>query len=173
VQFAWDDQYVYIAATLTDSDIAAGGHEDQMHHYREGDVLEVFLKPESDTYYWELYVTPTGRKTAFFFPSRGRLFTAALIEAYQMPGMHVAAKMAGSLNNWKDRDEQWTAEMAVPIASLTENGATVGPGAVWRVLAARYNYSRYLPVAENSTAPKLSMFNYHLLEDYAYLRFEP
>ncbi len=47
----------------------AEGKEDQLHHYQMGDLVELFLKPEDYTWYWELYATPIGKKTNFWFPA--------------------------------------------------------------------------------------------------------
>jgi len=69
VRFAWDDNYLYLAASFEDSDVVAEGKEDGLHHYKLGDLCELFLKPENKSWYWELYVTPRGNKTTFFFPS--------------------------------------------------------------------------------------------------------
>ena len=71
IRFTWNEDYFYLAATFTDSDIIAQGKEDEMHHYRYGDLCELFLKPAKEIYYWELYVTPAGKKSSFFYPSKG------------------------------------------------------------------------------------------------------
>ena len=97
VQFAWDDQYFYLAADFKDSDIIAQGMQDQMHHYLYGDVCELFLKPADETYYWELYVTPAGKKSCFFYPSRGYLGLPDCLEKCTLD-LNVAAAINGTLN---------------------------------------------------------------------------
>ena len=93
VRVAWDDQFIYVAVRFVDSDIVAEGEEDQLHHYRMGDVAEFFLKPADHTWYWEMYVTPSGRKTTLWFPGRGRL---GLPSAETSPGgLRVAALRQG------------------------------------------------------------------------------
>ena len=67
VRVLWDDKYLYVGIEFTDRDLYAEVKEDQKHHYRTGDVAEVFLKPLNKRWYWELYVTPLGNKTAFFW----------------------------------------------------------------------------------------------------------
>lgn len=170
VRLAWDDKYLYIGIHFEDSDVVAEGKADQEHHYGTGDVLEVFLKPENETWYWELYATPHRKKTSFFFPGRGQLFLPSAA-AYRCD-MKVGAQVDGTLNNWEDRDRGWTAEMAVPIKALTARGEKFEPGAPWRILVARYNYSRYLPMKELSMTPQLNYTNYHLLEEYGWLDLE-
>jgi len=115
-------------------------------------------------------VTPAGKKTTFFFPSKGYLGLPSPIK--HSSGLTVAAQCDGTLNNWTDRDSGWTAEMAMPVKDLTARGEPFGPGASWRILVARYNYSRHLTQGrELSMTPQLSATNYHLREEYAVLRF--
>jgi hypothetical protein len=167
VQLAWDDKNFYLAITFHDSDIIAEGEEDQLHHYLMGDVVELFLKPEGKTWYWELYATPAGRKTSFWYPGRGRL---GLESAWQYEcGLRVGADIKGTLNTWEDRDLYWTAEMAMPIEDLTSHGDSFRPDSDWRILIARYNYSRYLPAKELSMAPRTPYADNHRYEEYGTL----
>jgi len=171
VRLAWDKEYFYVGVKFNDSDIVAEGTADQLHHYRFGDVCELFLKPADKTWYWELYVTPQGKKTTFFFPSQGRKGLPSCFEDYRSD-LEVGAQCEGTLNNWQDRDGRWTAEMAMPIKDLTARGEKFGPGGDWRILIARYNYSYYLVKKgpELSSTPRLSVANYHLLDEYAVLK---
>lgn len=165
----WDKDYLYVGINFTDSDVHAYGKENEMHHYGQGDVAEVFLKPESDTYYWELYATPAGRKTSFFIPGRGCLMGPALTLC--PINTKVVAKVQGTLNKWQDKDRGWTAEMAIPRKELEQFGAKFNPDAKWRIFLARYNYSRYLPLKELSSCPRQAATpNFHLLEEYGTLK---
>ena len=159
VQLAWDDHFFYIGVKFYDSDIVAEGKKDQLHQYTMGDLCELFLKPADSTWYWELYATPAGKKTSFFFPGRGRLGLPSM-EDYTC-GLKVAAQVCGTLNHWQDRDSYWTAEMAMPVKDLTALGNKFGPGNDWRILVARYNYSRYLTTqgTELSMTPQLRATN--------------
>ncbi len=169
VRVAWDDQFIYVAVRFVDSDIVAEGEEDQLHHYRMGDVAEFFLKPADHTWYWEMYATPAGRKTTLWFPGRGRL---GLPSAETSPGgLRVAAQCQGTLNDWRDVDQSWTAEMALPVSDMVARGENYGIGSRWTMMLARYNYGRYLDWKELSMAPAISKPNYHLIEDYATIDF--
>jgi hypothetical protein len=169
VRLAWDSNNVYLAVAFTDSDVVAEGDKDGLHHYQLGDLAELFLWPEDQTWYVEMYVTPRGNFTSFFFPSGGRgLPSTTASNAFPL---RVAAKVDGTLNDWSDRDRQWTGEMAVPVSELTARGARVGPGTAWRVLVGRYNYSRWLFTSELTETPALPATNYHLRRDYGRLLF--
>jgi hypothetical protein len=172
IRLLWDDQYLYIGATFCDDDIVAEGKNDQDHHYKLGDLCEVFLKSDSFTWYWELYGTPLGKKTSFWFPGRGRLGLPSMKD-YRC-GLMVAARVHGTLNDWRDKDEYWSVELAMPIKDLIALGGTFGPESDWRILIARYNYSRYLDCQgpQYSMVPQLSAVNYHLIDEYARLKLE-
>jgi hypothetical protein len=162
VRLAWDNTHLYLGVRFTDSDVSARGERDQMHHYRLGDVVELFLKPEGAPWYWELYATPAGRKSSFFLPERRKLTDRGC-------GLRVATRVNGTLNAPGSRDQGWTAEMAVPLADLAAPGQPFGPGARWRILVARYNHGRDFPQPELSSAPQLSRTDFHLLEEYGIL----
>ncbi len=177
VQVAWDDDYFYLGAHFTDSDIVATGQEDQMHHYKLGDVCELFLKPENQKNYLELYVTPRGKKTSFFIPSvnENRNGPSGL-ENYDC-GLQVAAKViTGTLNHREDRDGNWSAEMALPVTDLQRLGEPITAGAAWRILVSRYNYSHFFGQGndeiEFSMTPALSLTSYHLVDEYAQLHLQ-
>jgi len=169
VQFAWDDTFFYLAVFFKDKDVVAEGTQDQIHHYRLGDLCELFLKPENNRHYWELYITPAGKKTIFFFPSKGYLGLPSC-NSYVFE-LKVAAEVQGTLNNWRDVDKSWTGEMAVPISELEKYGDKFIPGQSWRILIGRYNYSVYLDDQELSSLPALPETNFHLYSEYGYLTF--
>ena len=171
VKLIWDDNYLYVGAEFQDSDVVQEGKEDQSHFYSTGDLLEVFLKPAKENYYWEIYGTPNNKKSWFSFPSRGRIFFPSCA-SYMPENFKVAASVDGTLDNWKDKDKGWTVEMAIPIKELTVYGAKFDNSADWTILLARYNYSVYLQGAELSAYPQLSNVNWHLYEEYAKLRLE-
>jgi len=171
VRFAWDDQNVYVAITYTDSDVVAEGTEDEKHHYNMGDVAELFLKPGGNSCYWEMYVTPRGNKSTLFFPGRGRFGLPGAIE--YSSDLQVGAQVQGTLNNWQDTDKGWTGEMAIPVKDLVAYGDTFGPGSDWRVLVARYNYSKGLKLIgpELTMTPQLPQTFFHLTDSHGKLNF--
>ncbi len=162
VRIAWDDQALYLCITFLDTDIVAEGGEDQMHHYRLGDLVELFLKPDDRPGTWELYATPRGRKTSFWLPRKGTITDGA-------NGLRVAARSEGTLNRSGDRDRRWTAEMAMPLETLASPYPGFRPGSRWRILVARYNYGRTQPDPELSSVPQLSRTDFHMPDEYAVL----
>jgi hypothetical protein len=164
VRLAWDDDYFYLGILLEDSEIIAKSEKDQLHHYRFGDLAELFLKPADRQWYWELYVTPAGKKTSFWLSDR-----LVIDEDYRC-GLKVAAVCSGKINNANEPDVSWSAEMAMPIKNLTELGDSFDTDANWRILVSRYNFSNDLDKRELSMYPMLTATNFHLLEEYAVLK---
>lgn len=167
VRFTWDDTHLHVFFELQDHDILQESNEDQRHHYETGDVVELFLKPEGATWYWEFYATPNGRKTAFFYPGRGYKGLPSTLD-YRSK-LQVTAQIDGTLNNWRDRDTGWTARMSVPLAELAAAGIPLNTTTPWRVLVGRYNYGRYLPERELSIYPSLTKLDFHRHEEWARL----
>ena len=198
IKLAWNKQFLYVGIKFYDSDIVAQGTKDNEHHYKLGDTCELFLRPGKSPHYWEMYATPKGLKSTFWFWMRGgelivdeksELKVAAQIvenppaEKAEQP----AATAAGAPQNLGQDapatagakpagpKKYWTAELAVPVAMLTQYGDEFGPESDWRILVARYNYDQ--PITENapkehSSAPQLSVTSFHRHEDYAAIKFE-
>lgn len=171
VMLAWDEEYLYVAGVFEDKDLYAYGQDDGMSHFQYGDLLEVFLRPDDGdaTWYWEMYSTPAGKKTVYFFLSPG-----ARVSGVPQPGipqeMAVASAVNGTVNEWQDRDVGWVTEMRIPFSMLRQYGRSI-PSEHWRVLCARYNYDRLNEYIEYSSYPQLSKVNYHLIQEYARLVF--
>ena len=113
VRFAWDEKYFYLGVEFEDSDILAEAAGDDEQHNYVGDTCELLLKPADHTWYWELHVTPAGKKANFLFPGRGTLVVPSSLR-YSCK-LEVAAHCNGTVNDWTDRDSGWTAELAMPL----------------------------------------------------------
>ena len=171
VKILWDDKYVYVGGTLTDSDIVQEGDKNWEHLYKTGDLMEVFLQRKGERHYWELYAAPNNKKTSFFFLSKGRLGLPSGFE-HKVTGMRVKSTCNGTLNNPKDRDVSWTTEMAIPRKELERNGVKIVPGQIWHFLIGRYNYSIYLDEKELSmVGTPCERVSYHNFDAWSWLEF--
>jgi len=171
VRLLWNEKYLFVGFEFTDADVIAEGETDQLHHYSLGDVAELFLKPENQTWYWECYVTPKGKKTAWFFPSRGMMgLPSSLSKTIALKGLKVAAYTKGSVNNPWDQDRKWTAEMAIPREEVEHAGEKFAPEVPWLIFFGRYNYGRNLQWRDISAYPEQERLDFHTHEDYARLK---
>lgn len=164
----WTDQYLYIGLRFNDTDIVAEGKEDQEHHYSVGDTGEIFLKPANASYYWELYVTPTNKKTSFFYQGRGHLgLPSGFAKEATLPGMKTAVYVSGTLNRSADTDQYWSAEVAIPISEINQKGVLLKPGVPWKIFFTKVNFTCKRPGREMGSYPQQERCNYHIYEDYA------
>lgn len=165
VKFLYDDNYFYVRAELTDSDVVNNARANGGFLYRDGDLLEVFVKPVDKPYYWEIYGTPNKLFSCFHYRSRGTLglATGFIVDDCKIL---VDARVNGTMNDPRDVDRSWTVLIAIPAKELTRHGAAWTAGSKWQIMAARYNYSRYLSAFENSSYPQVPFSN-HALEHYA------
>ncbi len=169
VRMLHDDRNLYFAFEFEDADVVDLSKEDDQELHTLSDVAEIFLKPADETWYWEFHVTPKGHVSTYWWPGRGRIGLAETHPHVKPRFIRVATRVRGTVNNWHDRDQGWTAEVAIPLAKLDRDGPPKDPHSRWTVLLARYDYSRYRMKAtgpELSSASPLSEPNYHLVDEY-------
>ena len=169
VRYLCNDSDFFVRVDMVDSDVMTGADRNQDHHYSQGDLIEVFIKPENDSYYWEIYGLPNKLYTRCYFPSKGTLSLPSGFGPTDVK-IGVDSRVYGTFNNHSDRDKGWTVIIAIPRKELEKNGCKFAPGQKWTVLAARYNYSVYLPVHELSSYPQITG-GYHSTEYYANIEF--
>lgn len=171
VRFAWDSNYLYVFAEFADKDILATGMEDQLPHYKLGDVLEIFIKPEAKEYYWELFVTPLGKKTSLFWEKRGTQGSNG--GDVNKINLEAICRIKGTLNNSSDIDIGWQALVRIPKKDMTMLGDHI-ENAKWRILIARQNYTAMIDPnhRELSMVPRLARTNFHSSQEYAEVIFK-
>lgn len=147
VRLAWDAQALYLGAQITDPDVWS----DLMHHddpLWNQEVLELFVfgdaqpnasgdgyEPPSRTDYLELQVSPRG----VTFDARFAQYRKG-DEAWDGT-WRAAVDVQGTLDERRDRDEGWSAELAVPWAEICEHTEVSCPPAAGQQL--RINVFRF------------------------------
>lgn len=173
-RLAWDRQNLYVGIEADDADIWGMIEERDGKLWTE-DVLEVFLKLREDAHlYYEFEFSPRNSVLDIFYPSRGLarwdLFWAGRFN----PPLKTAVKVRGTLNNWRDRDEGWTLEIAIPFSAFEQlAGKPPQEYERWRFTLCRYDYSYYLEKQELSTSAELpGERGFHEYESYDVLEFQ-
>ncbi|MDD4538242.1 MAG: carbohydrate-binding family 9-like protein, partial [Lentisphaeria bacterium] len=89
--------------------------------------------------------------------------------------LKVAVTVQGTLNDYRDEDQGWTLEMAIPFSSLPwmQDRAQPRIGEEWRGHFARWDYSVYLPEGKeiSSTTP-FTRVNFHQADKFQRLYFQ-
>jgi hypothetical protein len=157
-----------VGVELDDDDVLDFVKEDQYFCYRNADTFELFLSPVNGHHYWEIYSTPKANKSGYSFPSGGTFSMDEMLQfSTIMNGLDVASHIQGTLNGGSDKDKGWTTELRISRAELASKGIEFAPGQQWRILLARYNYSRFLYKFQNSFYPVLPAVDFHLRSYYA------
>lgn len=167
----WDDQFLYIGAWLVDKDIY-GFHTEHDSRTWEDDVFEVFIKPRDDSpRYYEFHVTPLNTTLDMLIARRGATGQLRRWSVFES-GMITAVNLKGTLNNWEDKDQGWSVEIAIPLIAFKDTISLPREGDKWKFALCRYDYCVHLEKGrELSSSARLSAVNFHLFEDYDILLF--
>ncbi len=166
----WDNDALYFAATLTDTELRSFGTK-RNDTLWNGDVFELFFKPsESREAYYEFQVNPRSVILELPFSRRGDDFVT--LAAKPALGMNAVATTDGTVDHPGDHDRGWAVEGRIPWSAFAPTGGRPLSGAIWRFALCRYDYGPEgtRPVL-TSSAP-LRRSNFHRYEDYGRLRFD-
>ena len=165
----YDDKFLYLLAVLDDEDVVQTSREDQAPAYDTGDVIEVFLKPEDKSAFWEFYGTPWSKVTTIFYPWPGH---SSRSNQEFAPGIKTAALTREVADPEKNK-AGWIIEMAIPRELIEQTGGTFAPDKEWRILLGRCNCGKNLPSKQVSSTPRLPCSDHRMTEYYAKLKFKP
>lgn len=166
----WDDEYLYFAAEMEDTDVFADVTA-QDGPLWTNDVFELFFKPSRDKHgYYEFEINAANAKFDMFLPSRGSGGTNRHVKEREF---HIESKVAvhGTLNDWKDTDKGWTVEGRIPWSDFTPTGGRPSVGDTWLHALCRYDFSVGLEDPTLSSSAPLQKLSFHRYEDYVPLHF--
>ena len=136
VMTAMDHKNLYFAFDVEDDDIHAELTKDDEPIYDKDDVVEVFIDPRGEgKIYYEIQVSAGGVKFDSKFNGRRKNRD----DSYDSK-IKYAVKLNGKINDNKEKDKGWTAEIAIPWSSIED--APVNPpkdGDKWKTFIYRIN----------------------------------
>jgi Carbohydrate family 9 binding domain-like len=166
----WDDDYLFFAAEMEDSDLYADVTQRNGMTWTN-DVFELFFKPrEKRLAYYEFQVNAANTQLELFLPSRGSGGYQRFAPLTKL-GMESAVKLEGTLNDPTDKDKGWIVEGRIPTSAFLSSGDKPQPGAKWRFALCRYDYSVAFERVETSSTAPLTQPDFHRYEDYGELIF--
>lgn len=132
--------HVLILATIPDSDIFTRSTEPNQRTWELGDVFEIFLKPDNETFYREFHVTPANTRTQMAFSAEGnspKILPDGIFQSrvWIAPG-------------------RWFVLASIPCVTIT-NRFNIEAGERWRFSFCRYDAFR------NGKKPILSSTSPH------------
>ena len=167
VRTCYDEQNLYIAYECNDSDIwSEFSHRDD--HLWEKDAVEIFIDTDGIlNSYYEIQVSPNN----VLFDAHLEIPTKTdddEIISFNVKGIQTAVSMDGSLNMHADMDKSWTVEIAIPIAGLNEEKASLESG-TWRVNFFRMNHDKMGERPELGWSP--TQGDFHIPAKFGVLKF--
>lgn len=174
----WDDTNLYVAAEMQDPDVWGTMTQKGSHLYEENN-FEIFLDVNNDARrYWEFEMNPLNT-TWDLRLDRPLGEGGGPIPGEALAGLQTAVSVQGTLNNPSDTDQGWTAEVIIPIKSLTD-GRAIAAGEHWRMELCRIEWSLFKKDGKYERVPAGDMYwtwvptgeiAFHLPHKYGELRF--
>ncbi len=172
LRLCYNDENVFALFSCADPDIFVI-NEGRDAMLWESDCVELFFLPDANSpIYYEFEVSP-----------RNDVFDARIVNSGSggfrrwAPAwncaMRTAATIRGTLNEWRDTDEGYTVEIAIPIKAFEDaNGTKPLLGQTWQFAAARMDFSKTLKVEERSSTANVPDMNIHKREGWFTLTFK-
>jgi hypothetical protein len=139
IKMLWDDNFVYVAAELRETDAWATIQKRDEVIFRDND-FEVFLDPDGNgRNYYEIEVNAFGTIWDLML-TKAYKDGGNAINSWDLEGMKSGIHVNGSLNDPSRTDTSWIVEMALPIMELMKGKDPLNSpaeGVQWRM-----NFSR-------------------------------
>ena len=168
VQAGWGAEALYILADLVDDDPYNPVSVYNEPSFLHGDVVEIFLRPESQEAYYEFHITPANQTFQLRFPSAAAFGASAGKSA--PPDWRLAVPVMRS-RAWVLPDrKRWVALATIPLGRVSET-EPVRPGTRWRFSFSRYDYTRGCDKPVLSSSSPHRVCNFHRQAEWGTLTF--
>lgn len=164
-KLCFDEKFLYVAAEMSDPDIRATFRDRDAKLYTET-AVEIFIDPDGDGKdYVELQINPHNA-TLDLRMSKPYTDGGKADFAFTLHDLRTAVAVRGTINDSTDRDECWTAELAIPIGEIAPKAASrwrINLARAWREPASdRSVYSTWSPIGQS---------NLHVPDRFGWLEF--
>lgn len=166
VATAWDENYLYIYAKLTDQDIFNPVTTFNQAAHLHGDIFEILIRSADGDAYFEFHITPNGQILQLRFPKRTSLAEFresgqsldTLIDTFKFPDRILEAKTT-------IEEGHWTVLAKVPARALMPNGKFLA-GNQLLFSFCRYDHTRNQPDFILSSTSKYTVCSFHRQEEW-------
>ena len=172
MKMLWDNENLYIAGILEEDNVTASLTEHDSIIYHDND-WEVFIDPDQDCRFYfeiELNALNTVMDLLMDRPYRdgGKFYLP-----WDLRGLKTAVHVNGTLNDPSDKDQGWTVEMAIPIASLAVDFQKVDQllDMDWKIGFSRVEWLKAGGPEENWVWNPTGMVDMHQPERWGVLHF--
>ncbi len=186
VKMLWDDDFLYIAAELTEPHIWAKLRQRDTVIFYDND-FEVFIDPDGDTHEYMEFEMNAYNTIWDLFLTRPYRDNGRVADAWNLRGIQTAVSIHGTINDPSDTDNKWVAELAFPLDVLTEFGDNPRDSVQWRINFSRVNWrteienDSYIKAIDPESGRRYPEYNWvwsqqglvnmHYPERWGYLQF--
>ncbi len=187
VKMLWDEKYLYIATQMEEPHLWANKQSPTDNIFRDN-VFKIFIDPNNDMNDdFEIQINPDNLML-FLIMNKPYRDGGSPVTGWVPIGLQSGVKLNGTLNNSADKDTDWTAEVAIPLASLNFNPKDARRNTGFRINFMRTGwdftvqnntYTKALDAAGKALPPHYAVWssqgliNMHLPERWAYTVFSP
>lgn len=141
----WDQHYLYFLAEIKEPHVWATLKKKDTIIFYNND-FEIFIDPDGDTHNYYEYEMNALNTIWDLFLSKPYRNGGYILGDWDFKGLKSAVHVNGTLNDSRDIDEGWTAEIAIPWSFVTPPGGTtdVPENKFWRVNFSRVNWEHEL-----------------------------
>lgn len=169
VKMLWDDEYLYIGATLEEDNIVGNLKQRDTIIWKQND-FEIFIDPDGDgANYFEIETNVRGTLLDLImnkpYRSGGDFYSP-----WDCKGIQVAVYCKGTVGKSSDRDQYWTVEAAIPRKSLMWGFTNPDTLPCWRINFSRVEWLRP-DKEENWVWSPTGKVDMHMPERWGYLIF--
>lgn len=167
----WDDDYLYIGAVLEEENVVARLTQRDTIIYYDND-FEVFIDPDGDGHHY-FEIENNAREVIFdLMLDRPYRSGGNFMVQWDCPGIKLAVYIDGTLNKQKDKDKQWSVEMAIPRQALTINyNNLLKAGNYWRINFSRVEWLKPGQREENWVWQATGKVDMHMPDRWGFLYF--
>ena len=167
----WDDDYLYVSAVLEEPNVVANLTQRDTIIYHDND-FEVFIDPDGDGHHY-FEIENNAREVIFdLMLDRPYRCGGNFMIQWDCPGIKLAVDIDGTLNKQKDKDKQWTVEMAIPRKALTINFTNLlKAGNYWRINFSRVQWLKKGGPEENWVWQPTGKIDMHMPDRWGFLYF--
>jgi hypothetical protein len=166
VRILHDEEDLWVFADLKDKEIFNPAKEFNQMTTTEGDVLEIFLRPENQETYYEFHVTPDSVITQFRWTIRFDRYELAKARKKETDFL-CSKPLFQSKARIQKADFYWQVLARIPLQQLLDNPQTEVKD--WRISFARYNHSKGRKPILSSTS-MLKEPSFHRIEEWTNIR---
>lgn len=178
-QVVWDDDAVYFAFSISDTDVKSNYTDQDDNLFNNDDLVEIFLDFDGDgRNYLELGVSAANVNYDMMVCPAVTCGSWGTNSAWDITGLETATTIVGTINNSADVDEGYIIEVKIPFTGLSSapSAGFENPdvGTVWKgnLYTIDYNTDAGIDAANDYLSwSSLSSFGFHQPSEFASFEF--